>query len=80
MPSQVAEGPRAVRRVGGVRQQAVEVGKGGAAPRKNPTVWSEFSEVGITERLRHGLPIGSVEPPENRGGGGRRGGLEAGAA
>ena len=69
-----------MRRIGGVRQQAVEAGKGGASPSKNPAVRSEVSEVRITEGLRHGRPIGSVEPPVYRGSSGRRGGLDAGAA
>ena len=65
MGYQVAGRPPAVRvrRVSGVRQQAVEAGKGGASPRENPAVGSEVSEVRITERLGHGRPIGSVEPP-----------------
>jgi hypothetical protein len=58
---QVAGRPR---RVGGVRQQAVEAAEGGASPSPRDTVWSGASEVRTSERLRDGRPVGSVEPPQ----------------
>lgn len=73
MYSRVSGKPRAVRRVGRVRQEAAEAAEGTPIPGRDTTVRSESSEERAEERFRHARPVGSVQPPES--GGGRGGGL-----
>ena len=72
--------PRAVQRVGRVRQEAAEATQGDPIPGQYATVRSEASEESAKERFPHARPVGSVQPPKSGSGGGSLGGIEPGAA